>query len=40
MLLGVVRAVDSPARPNVDPQHTPAVKQFSTPRVVNEDPYR
>lgn len=37
---GTVRTVDSPVRSPLDPQHTPAIKQFSTPRVVNDDPYR
>jgi hypothetical protein len=36
----MVRSVDSPIRPALDAQHTPAIKQFSTPRVVNDDPYR
>ena len=37
---GVIRSVDGPTRPSIDPQYTPAIKQFSTPRVVNDDPYR
>lgn len=35
----MIRSVDDPSRPNPDAQYTPAIKQFSAPRTVSDDPY-